>query len=125
VGDDAVKPLVLVVEDDANIRRLARIGVERNGFAVDDVADGRTAIARLDDASRRYVAVTVDLGLPDMPGIDVVEHARRVRPELAIVVCSGSQPPPSVPSIVVLPKPYTPKDLGAAVRDAVKAAGGA
>src|SRR5262245_53520952 len=102
------KPLVLVVEDEANIRRLARIGIERSGFAVDEAADGKTAVARLDDASRKYVAVVCDLGLPDVPGAAVVSHALRVRPGVAVVVCSGSVAAQYQPPIVVLPKPYTP-----------------
>ena len=121
---DAPKPLVLVVEDNANIRRLARIGIERGGFAVDDVGDGKTAIARLDDAARKYVALVVDLGLPDINGTEVVAHAQRARPALAIIVCSGTQAAQYVAPIVVLPKPYQPLELGAVVRDAVKAAGG-
>ena len=118
------KPLVLVVEDEANIRRLARIGIERSGFAVDEAADGKTAIARLDDASRKYVAVVCDLGLPDVPGAAVVSHALRVRRGVAVIVCSGSMAAQYQPPIVVLPKPYTPLDLGAAVAKAVKDAGG-
>jgi DNA-binding response OmpR family regulator len=122
---DASKPLVLVVEDNANIRRLARIGIERGGFTVDDVGDGKTAIARLDDAARKYVALVVDLGLPDIDGTQVVAHARRVRPGVAIIVCSGTQTAEYVAPIVLLPKPYQPLELGGVVRDAVKAAGGA
>jgi two-component system response regulator ResD len=110
---------VLLVEDEPTIRRLARIGIERSGFAVDDAADGKTAVALLDDGSRRYVAVVVDLGLPDMPGADVVAHARRVRPDAAVVVCSGSSEQAFGPPVRTLPKPYTPLQLGAAVRDAV------
>jgi DNA-binding response OmpR family regulator len=122
---DGAKPLVLVVEDNANIRRLARIGIERGGFAVDEVGDGKTAVARLDDAARKYAALVVDLGLPDINGAEVVAHALRVRKGLAIVVCSGTQTAQYGPPIVVLPKPYQPLELGAVVRDAVKAAGGA
>jgi CheY-like chemotaxis protein len=117
------KPLVLVVEDNSSIRRLARIGLERGGFAVDDVGDGTTAIARLDDASRKYVALVVDLGLPDINGTEVVAHAQRVRPDVAIIVCSGTHAAQYAPPIVVMPKPYQPLELGGVVRDAVKAAG--
>lgn len=122
-GAAPAKPLVLVVEDNANIRRLARIGLERGGFAVDDVGDGMTAVARLDDAARRYVALVVYLGLPDVDGTQVVAHAQRVRPGIAIVVCSGTHAAQHAPPIVVMPKPYQPLELGVVVRDAVKAAG--
>ncbi len=124
-ASSAEKPLVLLVEDEPTIRRLARIGMERSGFAVDDAPDGKSAVARLDDASRRYVAVVVDLGLPDLPGAAVVAHALRVRPDAAVIVCSGSSQTRFEPPISVLPKPYTPMQLGAAVRDAVNSRGGA
>ncbi len=118
MSEAPAKPVVLLVEDEPTIRRLARIGIERSGFAVDDVADGRTALARIDDTTRAYVAVVVDLGLPDMPGEDVVRRARAARPDAAVVVSSGSAVAGLGAGIVVVPKPYTPLELGAAVKNA-------
>ena len=112
---------VLVVEDDANIRRLARIGLEMGGFAVDAASDGRTALSCIDDPQRDYVAIVVDLGLPDIGGDEVVARARAVRPGAAIVVCSGTLMPDYGPGVVTLPKPYTPFQLSLVVRNAVEA----
>jgi len=121
VDIDRPKTVVLLVEDNATIRRLARIGIERNGLVVDEAPDGASAIKLLDDASRVYAAVVVDLGLPDIAGTDVVAHALRARPNAAVVVSSGSIVEGMDDRVVVVPKPYTPLALGAAVKKAVEA----
>jgi len=123
--DAAGKPSVLLVEDDATIRRLARIGLERGGFAVDVAADGATALAFLDDAAKRYAACVVDLGLPDMSGADVAKHVQRVQPAAALVMCSGSETVEIVPNATHLAKPYQPLSLGDFVRGVLKKADGA
>ncbi len=67
-------PVVLVVDDEAQIRRFLRTGFELNGFAVHEAASGGEAIrgAMLSPVD----IVIVDLGLPDMDGSSVVEQIR-------------------------------------------------
>ena len=70
----AAAPLVLVVEDDFAIRAAYTILLEESGYAVAAAATGAEAV-RL--AERRAPElVLLDLGLPDMPGLDV---ARRIK----------------------------------------------
>jgi two-component system KDP operon response regulator KdpE len=67
-------PIVLVVDDEVQIRRFLRTGFELNGFLVHDVGTGTEAIRSL--ALRPADLVIVDLGLPDMDGAKVVESVR-------------------------------------------------
>ncbi len=67
-------PVVLIIDDEVQIRRFLRAGFELNGFIVHEAATGAEAIRA---ATLRPVdLVIVDLNLPDMDGADVVERIR-------------------------------------------------
>lgn len=67
-------PVVLVVDDEIQIRRFLRTGFELNGFVVHEAGTGAEAIRA---ATLRPVdLVIIDLGLPDMDGADVLERIR-------------------------------------------------
>jgi two-component system KDP operon response regulator KdpE len=67
-------PIVLVVDDETQIRRFLRTGFELNGFVVYEAA---TAAEAIRSATLRPVdLVIVDLGLPDADGAEVVERIR-------------------------------------------------
>src|SRR3954452_10484202 len=76
--------ILLVEDDDAIAVRLARV-LESQGFAVRRLARGGPAMDAASDAE----LVILDLGLPDMDGIDVCRRLRRARPELAILILSA------------------------------------
>src|SRR6185503_18050984 len=67
-------PIVLVVDDEIQIRRFLRTGFELNGFVVHEAGTGAEAIRTA--TLRPIDLVIVDLGLPDMDGADVVERIR-------------------------------------------------
>ena len=67
-------PIVLVVDDEVQIRRFLRTGFELNGFSVVEAGSGTEAIRA---ASLQPVdLVIIDLGLPEMDGSEVVERIR-------------------------------------------------
>ncbi len=68
-------PLVLVVEDDAETRRVLIRELTVRGYRVDEAEDGRTAL-RCWEAHRPDI-VLLDLGLPDMDGLQVIGQMRR------------------------------------------------
>ncbi|MCP3754045.1 response regulator [Streptomyces sp. TBY4] len=65
---------VLVVEDDAQLVRALRINLEARKFEVETASDGNTAL-RL-TVVRKPDVILLDLGLPDMDGIDVIKDVR-------------------------------------------------
>ncbi|GAB6876664.1 response regulator transcription factor [Thermaerobacter litoralis] len=76
-GADA--PAVLVVDDEADIRRLLRLYLERAGFAVIEAGDGASALAAFDALASRgrpVAAVVLDLMLPGVDGWEVCERLR-------------------------------------------------
>jgi two-component system KDP operon response regulator KdpE len=66
---------VLVVEDDEEVRAVLTRELGSRGYRVQEAADGRSALERW-EASRPDV-VLLDLGLPDMDGLEVIRRIRR------------------------------------------------
>ena len=69
-----VKPTVLVIDDERQIRRLLRVTLDANGYRVLEAATGQEGISEA--AQHRPDVVVLDLGLPDMDGLTVLKRLR-------------------------------------------------
>src|SRR5258708_38454750 len=65
---------VLVIDDEAQIQRLLTIALETNGHRVTTAGEGRLGIAAA--AQRRHDAIILELGLPDVSGIEGLRNLR-------------------------------------------------
>jgi two-component system KDP operon response regulator KdpE len=81
-----VKPVVIVIEDDPPIRRFLRTGLRSHGFEVFEAGTGRQGLVEAE--VRKPDLAIVDLGLPDMDGVDVVKGVRAWS-DLPIIVLSA------------------------------------
>jgi len=79
---------VLVVDDEPQILRALRINLTARGYEVSAAADGRTALDLA--ASKHPDVVVLDLGLPDMDGVEVIRGLRGWT-QLPIIVLSARQ----------------------------------
>ncbi len=79
-------PSVLVVEDDAETRAVLVRELTGRGYRVEEAADGASAIRRWE--TRRPDVVLLDLGLPDVDGLQVIRRIRRDA-TTPIVILSG------------------------------------
>ena len=68
------RPTVLVIEDEPQMCRLLKINLEGAGYTVFEAANGRFGL--VEAASRRPDVVLLDLGLPDMDGLQVLKQFR-------------------------------------------------
>jgi two-component system KDP operon response regulator KdpE len=68
------KPVILVIDDEPQMRRLLQLTLETNGFSVHSVANGNDGVIRA--ASDRPELIILDLGLPDMDGSEVLKKVR-------------------------------------------------
>ncbi len=65
---------LLIIDDEPQIRRLLRVVLEADGYRVLEAASGQDGL--VEAASRLPDAVILDLGLPDIPGVDVLRRLR-------------------------------------------------
>jgi len=82
-------PLVLVVEDDAPIRRFLRAALEANGYRLREALTGKEGLALA--ATDVPDLVLLDLGLPDIPGLEVVRRLREWSRVPIVVVSARGQ----------------------------------
>lgn len=79
-------PVIIVIEDDLPIRRFLRTGLSTQGFTVFEADTGKQGI--VEASVRKPDLVILDLGLPDMDGVDVIK-AIRAWSELPIIILSA------------------------------------
>jgi two-component system KDP operon response regulator KdpE len=68
------KSRVLVIDDEVQVRRLLRLTLENAGYAIWEAGTGQAGLAEI--VQRQPEVVILDLGLPDMPGVDVLRRMR-------------------------------------------------
>ncbi len=78
---------LLVVDDEAHIRRPLVRALELEGYQVEGVASAEKALARL--RQKPYDLMLVDLRMPGMGGVRLMERARQIHPDLLIIVLTG------------------------------------
>jgi two-component system KDP operon response regulator KdpE len=77
---------ILVVDDEPPIRKLLRMGLTAHGYEVIDAPNGKAALELL---ARKPHLVILDLGLPDIDGLDLLRQLREREEALPIVVLSS------------------------------------
>jgi len=79
---------VLVVDDEPPIRKLLRVGLSTQGYEILDAPNGKAALAHMAD---KPDLVILDLGLPDMQGLDLLRQLRARNEAVPIVVLSSRE----------------------------------
>lgn len=80
---------VLVVDDDSDIRQLLVDRLSAEGYLVEEAADGRAALAILQDDT--IDGLVLDLDLPIIDGLDVLHHIREMSRHLPIMVITAGE----------------------------------
>jgi DNA-binding response OmpR family regulator len=78
---------VLVVEDDRMIAEAVRTALEQDGYTVEWIRDGASAVAAL--ATSSFDIVLLDLGLPRRSGLDVLREARRQGTTTPVIIITA------------------------------------
>ena len=110
---------ILVVDDAAFIRALLRAVLTKAGFTVHEAISGQDALARYEQLGPDLV--TLDLSMPDMSGMEVLEQLRAADPDVRVLVISAIEERDAIlealssGAVDFLPKPFEPSQVLAAV----------
>lgn len=120
----AYRPHVLLVEDELTIAKGLKMVMNEEGYDVDLADTGLLALNKFQ--AKNFDLMVADLRLPDIDGMEVIEHVRESRPETKVVIITGY---PSVSTAVkavkigvsdYLRKPFTDDEFITAVDTAMK-----
>jgi DNA-binding response OmpR family regulator len=113
---------VLVVDDEAGIRKVLRAYLEREGFVVDEAADGPSALTHLEDGPRAAPdLVLLDIGLPGVDGLEVLRRVRSRSDVYVLLVTARAEEVDRLVGLGVgaddyITKPFSPREVVARVK---------
>jgi DNA-binding response OmpR family regulator len=112
------KGRVLIVEDDPTVSEVVTRYLQRDGFAVEIVGDGRSALAAVEKAEPDIVVL--DIMLPGMDGLEVCRWLRASRPTPIIMLTALGEESDRIAGLEMgaddyLAKPFSPRELVARV----------
>jgi DNA-binding response OmpR family regulator len=120
------EPTVLLIEDDECARYSLLRTLVHAGYLVRTAPTGHDAVGIVRDEAAPLDVVLLDVGLPDVRGLDLCARLRELRPDLPVVVCSGEAEPQEVARLLGLGirryihKPVESDELLATVRAALR-----
>ena len=117
------KPVILVIDDEGQIRKLLELTLESNGYVVRSAEKASEGLVKA--ASERPELVILDLGLPDMDGLEVLKKLREWSSVPVLVLSVRSSEKDIIACLDAgaddyLVKPFRTGELLARVRTAVR-----
>ncbi|MBN2705521.1 MAG: response regulator [Deltaproteobacteria bacterium] len=115
--------VVLLAEDEVNIRRVATRQLQREGLTVLEAENGMQALALAKSFSGRIDLLFTDIVMPEMGGKELAEAFRKTRPETPVLYTSGYNDPIIFATIIdkdgenFIQKPYNARELLAKIRN--------
>lgn len=108
------KQSILVVDDEDRIRRLLRMYLEREEYAIEEAEDGDTALEMA--LEKDYDLILLDLMLPGMDGIEVCEKLRKKKATPVIMLTARGEETNRVQGFEVgaddyVVKPFSPREI--------------
>ncbi len=115
--------LILLVEDEENIRSVTKMILEKNNYRVMAANDGTEALAIFAQQMDSVDAVLTDMTMPYMDGFALIRVLKKMKPSIAFVGSTGQGDQPRIAELQelgvtnFLTKPYDTEKLLSAVRD--------
>ncbi len=106
----ASRPVIVAIEDDPQIRRFLKTGLESHGFEIHEADTGKLGL--VEAANRKPDLIILDLGLPDMDGVEVVKRIREWSALPVIVLSARTQETDKVMALDAGADDYLTKPFG-------------
>jgi PAS domain S-box-containing protein len=116
------KETILLVEDEAGVRDLARVVLQRQGYTVLEAADGQQAVQLADGHSGPIHLLLTDVVMPGSNGKTLAQNLIQTHPEMSVLFMSGYTNEAIAhhgvlePGVAFLQKPFHPMTLARKVR---------
>jgi CheY-like chemotaxis protein len=88
-GEDAGAPCILVVDDEAGVRRIAVSVLNRCGYDTIQAGDGEEALHMFRGNGTRVDLVLLDLSMPKLSGRETFLELKRMQADVPVLLCSG------------------------------------
>jgi len=114
---------ILVADDEEGVRALVASVLQDAGYTVELAKDGEEAVGRLRTMRGEIRLILLDLTMPILGGAEAAAELRRIQPDTPIIAMSGYGDIEVMQRFTeagvddFLPKPFTPDQLAAKVRD--------
>ena len=123
---DASRQRILVVEDDPAVRNLVTTALDLHGYDVEKAETGELAV--MEAASRNPDLIMLDLGLPDIDGVEVISKIRGWSAVPIIVISARTEDSDKIGALDAgaadyLTKPFSVEELLARVRASLRRSG--
>jgi two-component system, OmpR family, KDP operon response regulator KdpE len=105
-----VRPVVLLIEDESQIRRFLRAALDAQGFRLIEAATGEEGLAAA--ATRQPEIIILDLGLPDMDGLEIIRRVREWSTIPIIVLSARGQERDKIAALDAGADDYVAKPFG-------------
>jgi two-component system KDP operon response regulator KdpE len=117
------RPLILIIEDEPGIRRFLRVSLEQQGYRFAEAQTGRQALVMI--KSRPPDLIILDLGLPDMDGVEIIDVVRSWSKLPIIILSARNKDLDKVAALDrgaddYLTKPFSVSELHARLRVALR-----
>jgi DNA-binding NtrC family response regulator len=106
---------ILVVDDNPDIRKLAKLFLENSGYIVLTAADGDEGLRLYEEQRRSITLLISDVRMPNMDGLELADRVLGMDSELPVVLMSGDGAC-DYGGLECVPKPFRPDELLETVR---------
>jgi PAS domain S-box-containing protein len=126
VDPDGHDATVLVIEDDAPLRKVTRQLLARLNYQILEAETGKAALEIVNSHKGTIDVVILDMLLPDTDGEHLYHELRDIRPDLKVILCSGYAMDKPVKELIkagaqgFLPKPYSTKTLASELKRVIE-----
>ncbi len=106
---------IIVIDDDETMRRACQAALRRTGYQVETYADGPSGLKRIEEVGAGLLVV--DLKMPGMGGLEVIERVKQISPDIVAIVITGFATVSTAVEAMkagaydFIPKPFTAEEL--------------
>jgi CheY-like chemotaxis protein len=101
---------ILVVDDNPDVRKFAKLFLENSGYLVITAADGEEGLRLYEEQRSRITLLLSDVSMPNMNGLELADRVLGMDSELPVLLMSGDSES-NYGRLECVPKPFRPDEL--------------